>query len=189
LSPELASAAVEAAPELPYSVLIASYAARADANERLARLSGEAGGIFFVAPTPVRGAVYHRVFAGAFPSRTRASEHMQALVERGWKDEASAWHLRPARLAFRLGVFPSRAEAEGRAPRAARDGISTYILSVPLPAAANGGTRPDSLFVVYAGAYESESAANPMAALLAEAGQEAELEARRGTGGPSKDGR
>lgn len=183
LDRDAALAALEASPELPYSILIASYAALDDAEERLARLErDETDGLYFLAPTPVRGAVYHRVFAGARPTREDATERMAGLVESGRKDEASDWDVRPARLAFRLGLFGSRAEAEERVSVAAASGIPAYVLAarpVGAPAAA-----ADSAFAVWAGAYESEAAATKMAEMLDGAGVEAELTTRRGAAAP-----
>lgn len=165
-------AAVEAAPELPYSVLIASYARASDAHERVAQLERWRGTVFYVAPTPVRGSVYHRVFAGARSDGEAARLLMEELVRSGRKEGTAAWDVRPARLAFRLGIFGER-EAARRAVRdAAVDGVPAYIL-----AAAAG---PDSAFQVYAGGYESEPAARALAATLERTGRQAALVPRRG---------
>lgn len=166
-------AAAEAAPELPYSVLIASYARAADAHERVAQLERWRGTIFYVAPTPVRGSVYHRVFAGARSDGESARGLMEELVRGGRKEASSAWDVRPARLAFRLGIFPEREAARSAVREAAVEGIPAYILA----AAAAG---PDSAFQVYAGGYESEPAARALAAILERAGRETALVARRG---------
>ncbi len=170
-----------AAPELAYSVLIASYADRDDAALRVARLRSRplaaAGVSFFTAPTPVRGLVYHRVFAGALPDRAAAETLMLELVVRGDKDEAGAWHLRPTRLAFDLGVYADRAEASSRMAELEDKGIPTYVVAASLDA--------DSVFQVYGGAYETERASLPMAELLAAAGEQASLISRRGMPLPS----
>jgi len=109
-----ALAAFEEAPELAYSVQIASFAARVDAEDRVVRLRASGAGFFFISPTPVRGRVYHRIFAGAMESREEAESLMQALVAAGEKTEAVRWDVRPARLAFDLGVYPSRNDAKDR---------------------------------------------------------------------------
>lgn len=168
--------AVESAPELSYSVLIASYARAADAERRAAELGEEDGRLYFVAPTPVRDRLYHRVFAGARANVREARELMETLVARGRKDEASAWDLRPVRLAFRLGVYATR-DAAAEAARRIRlaDGVPAYVL----PAGAVGD---DAVFVVYAGAYESEEAARALGEILERAGLVAELTERRGEG-------
>jgi cell division septation protein DedD len=176
IPPAEAAAAAEGTPPLPYSVLIASYAARSDAEDRLGRLLQSEGGMYFVVPTVVRGALYHRVFAGAEPDVATARALMTELVASGRKDDASAWHLRPARLAYLLGVFGSRTEAEGRMQEAVTAGIPAYILST----AVEEGLGIDSVFQLYAGAYESPVAARAMIALLESAGEDPPLVDRRG---------
>ncbi len=179
-----AAAVAEGAPELPYSVLIASFAARADAEERLARLRQRDGTrLYYIAPTPVRGAIYHRVFAGAVAGQDEAMALMSELVERGLKDGGSAWDVRPVRLAFRLGVFPARAEADNRLAAVAGAGIPAYVVRAGgggAQAAAAGDPKPAAVFVVYAGAYEGPRSAAPMAELIEEAGEEPVLVTRRG---------
>lgn len=174
LDPEQARNAFAAAPELPYSVLIASYAVRADADEHVARLRSaeDPTSFYFVAPTPVRGVIYHRIFAGALPGRPRAAALMERLVASGEKREASDWDLRPARLAFDLGMFGRRGEAEARVAALTERGVPAYVLGAPL--------EGDSAYQVYGGAYESERASIPLAELLGEAGEPASLIARRG---------
>lgn len=164
--------AVEGAPELPYSVLIASYAAVGDARNRVERLRRAEDGLFFIAPTPVRGAIYHRVFAGARPEVADGRRLMGELVEAGRKETASDWDVRPAGLAYRLGVFVTAAEASEAVAELEGQGVPTYIV----PA----GTGELRAWQVYAGAYESEAAARPLAAILERAGLRAELVARRG---------
>lgn len=171
-----AEAAVGLAPELPYSVLIASYAARSDAEDRLARLRRGDGGPYFVVPTLIRGVLYHRVFAGARPDAESARALMTELVESGRKDDVSAWHVRPARLAYLLGAYGTRAEADARQEAATAAGVPAYTLS----AALEGSLDPDSVFQVYAGAYESPVAARALIPLLESAGEDAELVDRRG---------
>jgi len=172
LSDEAALAIADRAPELGYSVLIASYAARSDAEQRLADAAPGPDELFFLAPTPVRGAVYYRVFAGALGGRSVGRAVMDLLVASGRKDAASAWDVRPSRLAFRLGVFGSRDAAETALRRALADSIPAYLLR----AADGAGTA----YQLYAGAYESERAARALAALLERRAWEAELVVRRG---------
>lgn len=167
---------VERATELPYSVLLASFAAASDAAERLEELRRESDGTYFVAPTPVRGAIYHRVFAGARADQMGGLRLMESLVSDGRKAEMSEWDLRPARLAFRLGLFGSRQPAEAARQAVERAGVVSYLLPIAVP----GESGIDTAFVLYAGGYESEAAARPMAELLEREGMEAELVTRRG---------
>lgn len=167
------AAAAEAAPELPYSVLIASYARASDAEARVNELRERRSTLFFVSPTPVRGRLYHRVFAGARGDADAARGLMEELVRSGRKEASSAWDVRPARFAFRLGVYGSRSDARAAVREAVAAGIPSYLL----PGAAVEG---DTAFLVYAGAYESEVAARAMATMLERAGRPGELVTRRG---------
>jgi len=174
---DAARAALEAAPELAFSVLMASFNAASDAAERVAELRDEGPGLFFVAPTPIRGVIYHRVFAGAVETRAEAQTLMDDLVASGRKDEAGAWHLRPSNLAFALGVYGDRTSAERRIAELADEGLPAYALTAPF----GEGTA----WRVYAGAYNSEPEAGPMAEMLRAAGEPAELTSRRGIVPPS----
>ncbi len=179
-----AAAIAEAAPELPYSVLIASFAARTDAEERLARLRQRDGTrLFYMAPTPVRGAIYHRVFAGAVAGQDEAMALMGELVERGLKDGGSEWDVRPVRLAFRLGMFSTREDADDRVAAVAGAGIPAYVVRAGAGGAVEGAAddrKSASVYLVYAGAYEGPRSAAPMAELIEEAGEEPILVTRRG---------
>jgi septal ring-binding cell division protein DamX len=167
-----ARSAFEVASPLGYSVMIASFSARADADDRLNELRQAGLGFYFVSPTPVRGVLYHRVFAGALGSRAEAQSLMDALVETGVKSEAGAWHLRPSTLAFDLGVYPDRSAADRRVTDLEGRGVPAYALS----AAGEDGT----VWRVYGGAYVDERESVPMSELLTEAGEPADLIQRRG---------
>lgn len=173
-----ALAAVEASPELPYSVLVASYVSWSAARERLDRWSAEEGApVLLAAPTPIDGRVYWRVFAGAVADQEAGRALNREVVDRGWKGEATPWEVRPASLAFRLGVARAGAEARARVSRLRDRGVPAYAL----PAAAAG----DTVWAVWAGAYESREAAAELGRSLRDAGIRAELVTRRGaTGGP-----
>lgn len=176
--PDAARASFEGTPALALSVLVASYADEADARDRLGRLrAASAGALFFTAPTPVRGIVYHRVFAGALAGRGPAEALMRSLVDRGQKDEAGAWDVRPARFAFDLGLYGSRSEATGRVEMLGERGIPAYVIAAP--------AAEDSVYQVYGGAYESERASLPMAERLDAAGEAASLIPRHGSPHPS----
>lgn len=159
------------APELPYSVLVASYSSPEDARERLAERAGD-GVLYFLAPTPVRGRVYHRFFAGARSERASADSLMRALVREGRKEGASEWDVRPVPFAFRLGVYAESEDGRREVDRLADRGIPAYL--VPL------GRGQRRAWQVYAGAYESEEAAAPLRRALDSAGEEARLVRRRG---------
>ena len=164
--------AIASAPELPFSVLLASYASWRDALERRDELQSAGSRLYFIAPTPLGGALYYRVFAGATATADSAAALMEELVRLGRKETVSEWDIRPVGLAFALGVYPSRVEAEAFEDRLAEQRIPAYIV----PVAAAG----DSAFQVYAGGFESRSAAEALGAQLEDAGWEADLLPRRG---------
>jgi cell division septation protein DedD len=173
-----AAVAAGAGPELPYSVLVASYARPTDAFAR-ARSVSDGSILFFVVPTQVRGRTYHRLFAGARPTRdsarpTRdsARELMGELMGRGIKEAISNWDIRPASLGYLLSVHASREEAEA----AERELIGSGIWAYTIPLVAEG----DTVYQVYAGAYERSEAAATLRAQLMEAGVDAQLVPRRG---------
>lgn len=159
--------------ELGYSVLMASYASAGAARERVRQLSSRVGGLFFVAPTPVRGSVWHRVYAGSVAGRDSAVALMERLVEAGAKEEVRGWDVRPVRWSFRLTrSFADSAAASARADELRERGLPAYVLP-----AGGGGYR------VYSGAYEARSEAATLGSRLEEAGVEAEL-VRRSGGSP-----
>lgn len=159
------------APALGYSVLIASYTSLEEARRRAGRLAVP-GLLLFVSPTPIGGTLYYRLFAGALETRQAARELMHALVERGVKESASDWDLRPASLSFRVAVHEDSASARAAQRELALSGVPTYVL----PLAAAG----DITYQVYAGAYERPEAAVAMGSLLQQAGRDVELVPRRG---------
>ncbi len=159
------------APALAYSVLIASYTSLEDARRRAGRLAVP-GLLLFVSPTLIRGTLYYRLFAGALPTRPAARDLMHALVERGVKESASDWDLRPASLSFLVAVHEDTASASAAQRELALGGVPTYVL----PLAAAG----DMTYQVYAGAYERPEAAVAMRSLLQQAGRDVELVPRRG---------
>ena len=169
-----AADAVDSAPELTHSVLVASFSDWPVARDRAEGLRSGRGGTWLVAPTPVRGALFWRLFAGAVPDREAGRALMEELVRDGVKDEAREWDVRPASLAYRLGVEATRPAAEERATELRGRGIPAYVL----PAVAGA----DTAWQVYAGAFESREAAARLGGMLEETGVEGELVARRGEG-------
>jgi hypothetical protein len=158
-------------PELPFSVLVASYARPGDAFAR-ARSISDGSILFFVVPTQVRGRTYHRLFAGALPTRDSARVLMGELMGRGIKEAISNWDIRPASLGYLLSVHASREAARA----AERELLESQIWAYTIPLVAAG----DTVHQVYAGAYERDEAAATLRAQLREAGVDAELVPRRG---------
>lgn len=159
-----------AGPAARYSVLVGSYMRLADAMGRRTELS-EAGGLFFVAPTPVRGRIYYRVLAGAFEDRADAASAMAELVEDGRKEMFKEWDIRPVRLAYEVGTFTVWDEANQRVRELWAADVPAYVLS---------DTAEAPLYRVYVGAFLSEEDAEPLGRRLEELGSGAELVARSG---------
>lgn len=160
-----------AAPEVPYSVLVASFALREDADRQLRELA--AGDLLFVvAPTPIRGRTYYRILAGAREDRLGAESLMRDLVDAGAKDQVRAWDVRPVRFSYELGTYSERRAADRRVAELQEAGIPAYRLE--------GGTEQETNYRVYAGAYESEQAAEVLGQALEDTGESARLVIRRG---------
>ena len=83
--------------------------------------------------------------------------------------------MRPASLAFRLGVSESRERASARADSLREAGVPVYLV----PAAARG----DTAWQLYSGAFESKAAAAALEQIIRQAGGRADLVTRRGTTG------
>lgn len=159
--------------ELPYSVLIASFSSLDDARALRSRLT-RADTRAYVAPTPVRGVLYFRVFAGILPERQRASELMGEMVRRGLKEQVNDWDVRPARYAFSFGSYPSSGDASAVVETLEAKGIPAYVVPVP------GREGVDTAYRIYAGGFESEEGAGPLGDIIADAGLDAELVERVG---------
>ena len=160
-----------AGPELPYSVLVASFARPEDADRHLRQLD-EGDAMFLVAPTPIRNRLYYRILAGAREDREDAEALMRELVVAGAKEEVRGWDVRPVRFAWLLGTYKERRDADRRIGELEAAGIRAYRL-------ADGGPEPRS-WRVYAGAWESEQAAEEFGRMLNEAGETGTLVTRRG---------
>ncbi|MCL7927976.1 MAG: SPOR domain-containing protein [marine benthic group bacterium] len=158
-------------PELPYSVLVASFARPEDAERHMAELDADAA-LFIVAPTPIRDRTYYRILAGAVEDRVEAEELMGELVDAGLKQEIRGWDVRPVRFAFDLGVYQDRRASDRRIGQLSELGIYAYRL-------ADGLDEPRA-WRVYAGAYETRQAAAEFGTMLTEAGEPATLIPRTG---------
>ncbi len=159
---------------LPYSVAIASYSSLDDALARQRELM-RADLPVYVAPTPVRGVVYYRVFAGMLPGREQGEELMADLVRRGIKDTVRAWDVRPARYAFNFGVYPSARDARAVVETLRGQDVPAYTVAAP---AAAGGD--ETAYHVYAGGYEKSEDAQPLRRMIERAGLDTELVERVG---------
>ena len=97
---------------------------------------------------------------------------MRELADRGLKRSTSSWDLRPVRWALLLSRHSTQEEA-GRAREALGSAaVYTYVLG--------DGEAGDASYQLYAGGFESRSAAGELEEILREAGHEPELLIRRG---------
>lgn len=158
---------------LPYSVLIASFSSLDDART-LERQLSRADTRIYVAPTPVRGVVYFRVFAGMLPERKQAVDLMAELVRSGLKETTNDWDVRPARYAFSFGSYPTSEEAMSVVDTLAAKRIPAYVLPVP------GRDGVETAYRIYAGGFENEEHAGPLREIIVGAGLDAELVERVG---------
>lgn len=170
-TPETNPASGPSGAELRYSVLVASVFPYEDAARKRDELN-ESGSLAFIAPTPVGGRLYYRVFAGALEDRVQAREVMRRLVERGVKERERDWDMRPVRFALHLGDYLVLEEAESERERLHESGVPAYVL----PA----GDSTGAIYRLYSGAFESAQAAVPADSLLTAAGVSARLVSRRG---------
>ncbi len=149
---------------LPYSVLIASFSSFEDAVARRKDWSSPQLPVY-VAPTPVRGVVYYRVFAGLLPERQQALDLMAQLARQGIKESVNNWDVRPARLALWFGTYPTADDAEAVVKTLAAGGVPSYMVPATPRVA---GDAP--AYHVYAGGYEKPEDASPLEERIAKAG-------------------
>ena len=159
---------------LGYSVAIASFRTLEEAAAHVRRHT-QSDMRFYIVPTMVRGVVWNRVLAGMLVSRDEADDLLEALVRDGVKDAANAWDIRPTWLAFRFGTYPNLQDARATVETLEGLGIPAYLLRASGRAAGRG-----QAYHVYAGGYDNQATAQPLADQIARAGLEAELVERMG---------
>ncbi len=139
----------------PYSVHAGSYQDNRSARRVAGRIEA-AGFMAFVTPVNIaqRGRWY-RVFAGSFADSVGAGTARETLLRRGVVDDAL---VQSTPLAFDLGIFDSRDQANVRKRDLASRGISAYIVGV-------GPYR------VYAGAFRNQDEAGVLRRALEEAAE------------------
>jgi hypothetical protein len=149
---------------LTYSVAIESF----DAMDRAARradslAAAHAGVTFYVAPFRLDNATYYRVLAGPLADSASAATLMQTLVARGAKTAESPGDVRETPLAFLIGAYDVRVDADARRNQLRESGVPSYVVEVPYT---SGPVR----YHLYAGAYSVPSEAEAMRAMLRSAG-------------------
>ena len=159
---------------LAYSVAVEAHQQLPMAVERVNALRSEEPDMeFYISPGPVEDVIYYRVMAGPVADSAAAGVLMRKLIEKGHKTGTTQWDVREATLAFLIGEYASRGEAEKRVEEAIDKAIPSYIIPLPAP---NGPTR----YRVYAGAYAGFAEADVMRQLLKSAGLPDSLVVRMG---------
>jgi hypothetical protein len=167
--------------ELPWVVQVQAFnnfdAARAQVDRQGRRVPEVP---VYLVPEITGGVLYYKVMAGAVPDTAGARALRARLVEAGVvsateaRDEEGRWSLIQARpLAFRLGEFSSREEAQAQADSLAARRIPAYPLGIPY----SDGTER---WRIYAGAFPDSVQAEPLRQILREAEFPARLVTRVG---------
>ncbi|HYF49128.1 MAG TPA: SPOR domain-containing protein, partial [Planctomycetota bacterium] len=147
---------------MPYSVAIAGYQVLDQANLMLEHLRTNASSLsFYVAPAVVHGTLFYRVFAGPLPDSATAAAVRDTLMARRLKTISVPSDVVSAPLAFLLGTFVRRADAETKAREAAAKGVPTYIVPI--------GSATGMQYNLYAGAYAGPGDADFMREILKQA--------------------
>jgi hypothetical protein len=177
--PDGAAVAEPAGSLLGFSVAIESYADFDSAVLRADSLSLAAPDlVFFVAPVlAADDAIIYRVLAGPMTDSATASATMLRLVGEGLKIAASEFDVRETPLAFLVGQYQFRGDAEQRIIELEAQDLPSYVIEVPY-------TRGPPRFYVYAGAYSGPSEALVMRDRLRAAGVDDTLVVRIGRSQP-----
>jgi hypothetical protein len=159
---------------LPFSVAIEAHQDLPTAETRVAALrEAEAGMGFYITPLLVDGTLYYRLMAGPLPDSVTAAATMDALLEAGHKTGASEWDIRSTPLAFLLGDFVTREEAEQRVEELRGLSIPSYIVAAP-------ASDVSVTHRVYGGGFAGPAEAAVMRDLLQSTGQPDSLVERSG---------
>lgn len=160
---------------VPISVVIEVHPEWQDALARVRTVRQQQPELtFFLAPAATADTVpYYRLFAGPVETREAGAALMQQLVEQEIKTAFDTWAIQPTDLAFHLGEYDTRREAEARLRALEQQQVPAYIVPIPHPP---GPPR----YRVYGGGYRDEGEARVMRDMLEQAGIEAELEPRTG---------
>jgi hypothetical protein len=163
---------------LGYSVVVEAYDNLNAAAERTNALSAAAPDLlFFVAPVEIDASPFYRVMAGPVADSATARATMLRLVQQGLKIAASEFDVRATPLAFLVGRYEFRGDAEERMTELETRAVPTYMIEVPY-------TQGPVRFHVYAGAYSGPTEAALMRARLQAAGIQDTLVLRIGRSAP-----
>jgi SPOR domain len=149
---------------LLYSVAIEAHQQLPLALERVRALREEEPEMdFYITPVVANNVMYYQVMAGPVVDSASAGALLLRLFEKGHKTGAQPGDVRRADLAFLLGEYESRTDAETRESEAAELGIPGYVIEVQVP-------DETIRYRVYAGAFTSSAEAAVMRQLLQSVG-------------------
>jgi cell division septation protein DedD len=147
---------------MPYSVAIGIYPVLDQANQILEHYREEASDLsFYIAPTVVQAALYYRVFAGPLPDSASAAAVRDTLMARKLKTYSGTSDLVSAPLAFHIGTYLRRVDAEIKAREIAIKGVPAYIVPI------NSATGMQ--YNIYVGAFAGRGDAEFMRDILQQA--------------------
>lgn len=178
-APPVAAAPAAAGVPLPYSVQAKAFASLRAARQMVEGDSARLSGIpLYVSPELVDRVLYYKVMAGVLADTVQAAQLREQLVYAKLVEESDAqagtWSLLQfTPLAFDLGEFGTRAEAQARVDSLLGAEVPAY--PVPLPAAP-GAER----WRVYGGAFRDSVGAEGMRRILGDRKIEARLVERVG---------
>ena len=159
---------------LPISISVEAHQDLESAQQRTAALREAEPSIgFYLAPLSVNGSLFYRLLAGPVESREAGEALMQRLVDADHKTAYDTWAIRPSAMAFHLGEYDTRAEAEARVDSLDVLDIPAYIVAIRHDP---GAPR----YRVYGGGYENRAEAAVMEQMLEQAGIETRLVERTG---------
>jgi hypothetical protein len=161
--------------KLPYSVAVASYQVMNLADEQVKTLARSDRDLsFYVAPVAVQGATFFQVMAGPLRDSTTALATRDTLIARKIKIVPTGRDVLTTPLAYLLGEYTTRGEAESKQKDAAQKGVPSYVVEIK---AENGSTQ----YKLYAGAYTGPGDAEFMRPILKAAGLPDNLVERTGS--------
>jgi hypothetical protein len=173
--PAGAAAAAAVTVELPWVVAMEAHTELATAFARLDVLGGEPGTLtFHIVPLERDGSVYYHIMAGPVPDSARAVALRDTLLARRLKTTVVPTDIRHAPLAFLVGEYGDRQNADRSIDELRRRAVPSYRVMTEAP-------DGYPLYRVYVGGYMSPGEADAMRQRLRAAGVVDSLVTRTGT--------
>jgi hypothetical protein len=174
-APAGAAAAVAGTVELPWVVAMEAHTELATAFARLDALYGEPGTLaFHIVPLERDGSVYYHIMAGPVPDSARAVALRDTLLARRLKTAVLPTDIRHAPLAFLVGEYGDRQNADRSIDELRRRAVPSYRVMADAP-------DGYPMYRVYVGGYMSPGEADAMRQRLRAAGAVDSLVTRTGT--------